>query len=82
MASEFPDRPGNEGVVGRYANYFEIGQNAGEVIFDFGQAYSKSHERQVHTRIVTSPPYAKALLRLLEQAIERHEQVYGDIREE
>jgi hypothetical protein len=82
MDSEFLDRPGNEGTAARYANYFEIGHNAAEFILDFGQAYSTSEERQMHTRIVTSPLYAKALLRLLGKAIELHEQGYGVIREE
>lgn len=82
MDSESPDRRGNEGPAARYANYFEIGHNAGEFILDFGQAYSQTEGRQIHTRIVTSPAYTKALLRLLGEAVERHEQVYGDIREE
>jgi hypothetical protein len=82
MASETSDRQGNEGVVGRYANYFEIGHNAAEFVLDFGQAYSKVDERKVHTRIVTTAPHAKALLRLLEQSIKRHERIHGDIREE
>jgi hypothetical protein len=72
---------GDDGVVARYANYFEIGENAAEFVFDFGQLYSEAEERQVHTRIVTSPPYAKALLRLLQESIDRHEQVYGEIHE-
>lgn len=82
MAFDSPDVQGNEGVVAQYANYFEIGQNAAEFILDFGQAYSEEDVRRVHTRIVTTPPHAKALLQILEASIERHEQVYGDIREE
>jgi hypothetical protein len=82
MDSEFLDRAGNDGPAARYANYFEIGHNAGEFILDFGQAYASAGERQVHTRIVTSPAYARAFLRVLENAIERHEQAYGAIREE
>lgn len=66
----------------RYANHFEVGHNAGEFILDFAQAYSSTGERQVHTRIVMSPAYAKALQRLLEKSIVRHEQAYGGIREE
>ena len=69
-------------VAARYANYFEVGQNAAEFIFDFGQLYSEAEDVQVHTRIVTSPAYAKALFRLLQESIDRHEQVYGEIREE
>lgn len=82
MDTGFLDRPGNEGAAARYANYFEIGHNAAEFILDFGQAYSSSEERQMHTRIVTSPAYAIGLLRLLEKAVLRHEQIYGAIREE
>ncbi|MEK6784180.1 MAG: DUF3467 domain-containing protein [Nitrospirota bacterium] len=81
MDAGFLDRPGNEGAAARYANYFEIGHNAAEFILDFGQAYSSSEERQMHTRIVTSPLYAKALFRLLEKSVERYEGVYGEICE-
>lgn len=82
MDAESSDVRRNEGTAARYANYFEIGHNAAEFILDFGQAYSSSEKRQMHTRIVTSPAYVKALLRLLGTAVERHEQVYGKIREE
>ena len=80
MDSESSERQGNEGVVGRYANYFEIGHNTAEFILDFGQAYSSSEERPMHTRIVTSPVYAKAFLRLLEKAVQQREKMYGPIR--
>jgi len=82
MTAESFDQPGKDELAARYANYFEIGHNAAEFVFDFGQAYSTAEERQLHTRIVTSPSYAKALLRLLERSIERHERTYGEIREE
>jgi len=72
---------GDDGVVARYANYLEIGENAAEFVLGFGQSYSESEEVQIHTRIVTSPPYAKAFLRLLQEAIDLHEGVYGEIRE-
>jgi hypothetical protein len=72
----------NEEPSARYANYFEIGHNAAEFILDFGQAYSTAKERQLHTRIVTSPSYAKALQRLLEESIKHHEKAYGEIRKE
>ena len=82
MDAEFLDQPVNERESARYANYFEIGHNAAEFILDFGQVYSQAEGRQMHTRIVTSPAYAIALLRLLEKAVGRHEQIYGAIREE
>lgn len=80
MDAESSDVRSNKGLAARYANYFEIGHNAAEFILDIGQAYSPSEERQMHTRIVTSPLYAKALLQLLEKAVERHEQSYGEVR--
>lgn len=82
MARDSSEGKNNEQVIARYANYFEIGHNAAEFIVDFGQAYSQSEKCQVHTRIVTSPPYAKALQRLLEKSITRYEQVYGEIIED
>lgn len=82
MDSEFLDRAGNDGPAARYANYFKIGHNAAEFVLDFGQAYSMTEEDKVHTRLITSPAYAKAFLRLLEKAVERHEQMYGAIHEE
>ena len=81
MDTEPSDVRSHAGAIARYVNYFEIGHNAAEFIVDFGQAYSSQHEPQIHTRIITSPLYAKALLRLLEQSVERHEQVYGPIVE-
>ena len=54
----------------KYANYFQIGQNALEVVIEFGQLYSGDPEPLLHTRIVTNPMYAKDLLNLLQKAIE------------
>lgn len=82
MDAESSEVGSNEGLAARYANYFEIGHNAAEFVLDFGQAYSQAEERQMHTRIVTSPPYAKALLRLLEKAVKGHERAYGEICEQ
>lgn len=82
MTFYHPRSEGDDPVVARYANYFQVGHNAAEFILDCGQVYSEAEESQVHTRIVTGPPYAKALLRLLQESIERHERIYGEIREE
>ncbi|MDF0666360.1 MAG: DUF3467 domain-containing protein [Nitrospira sp.] len=82
MEAESSDVRSNGGLAARYANYFEIGHNGAEFIVDFGQAFAVVEERQVHTRIVTSPAHASALLRLLEESIERYERIYGAIREE
>jgi hypothetical protein len=58
---------------GKYANYFKVGQNSFEIILDFGQFYSEDQEAKLHTRIVTSPAYAKELLDVLRVSIEQHE---------
>lgn len=66
-------------MEGRYVNYFEIGHNAFEVILDFGQFYEGEAEPTQHTRIVTSPVYAKRLSGLLQQAIRQYEASYGRV---
>jgi hypothetical protein len=66
----------------KYANYFEVGYNAFEVLIDFGQLYVDGSNRQVHTRVITSPPYAKELLRLLAETIKQYEQRFGPIQME
>jgi len=69
-------------LEGRYANYFEIGHNAFEFLFDFGQIYSEEAEAQMHTRIVTSPFYAKALIGVLTRALKQYEKSHGRVSDE
>lgn len=69
-------------LEGRYANYFKVGYNAFEFVFDFGQHYTENEEAELYTRIVTSPCYAKELLDTLRESIERYEKVFGDIQVE
>jgi hypothetical protein len=64
---------------GRYANYFKVGHNAFEFLIDFGQFYPETEKAQLHTRIITSPIYAKSLLEILRVSIDRHEQIFGAI---
>jgi hypothetical protein len=64
---------------GRYANYFKIGQNAFELIIDCGQCYSDTDEPQIHTRIITSPRYGKAFLKLLSNSLDEYEKTYGPL---
>lgn len=66
-------------LQGRYANYFKIGQNAFEFVVDFGQHYGEEETLQLHTRIVTSPVYAKRLLATLQEAVSRHEATFGKV---
>jgi hypothetical protein len=66
---------------GRYSNYFKVGFNLGELVFDFGQAYQGGAVEVHHTRIITSPVYAKALAHLLLDSLAAYERTYGPIPE-
>ncbi len=66
-------------IEGRYANFFQVGHTAFEFLIDFGQLYPDVREEQLHTRIITSPTYAKELLRLIRDSIEQYERTYGQI---
>jgi hypothetical protein len=63
----------------RYANYFEVGDNAFELIIEFGQLYADEAAPLRHTRIITSPVYARDLLHLLAEALQKHEDQFGPI---
>ncbi|MBW2057770.1 MAG: DUF3467 domain-containing protein [Deltaproteobacteria bacterium] len=67
-------------LEGRYANYFKVGHNAFEFVLDFGQLYPESTEAQVHTRIITSPIYAKTLFETLRESIEQYEKNFEPIK--
>jgi hypothetical protein len=54
---------------GKYANYFDVGVNPNELVIDFGQFYGRGGQPTVHTRIVTTPAYARELLGLLARSI-------------
>ena len=69
-------------LEGRYANWFQIGHNAFEFLLDFGQHFPETSEMHPHTRIITSPTYAKALFELLQTSIEQYEESHGPIRVE
>ena len=56
-------------LEGKYVNYFEVGHNAFEFVLDFGQSYAGNQEPQLHTRIITSPAYAKSFLETLGEPI-------------
>jgi hypothetical protein len=66
-------------LEGKYANYFKVGHNALEFVMDFGQFYRDNGEAQLHTRIVTNPAYAKAMLETLRESIEQYERSFGTI---
>jgi len=66
-------------LEGKYANHYRVGQNAFEFVIDFGQFYEENEQARFHTRIITSPAYAKELLVTLREAIETYEQNFGII---
>ena len=65
----------------QYANYFEIGYNALEFVIDFGQFYEGNTRAELCTRVITSPLYAKALLKTLGMSIHDYEDSFGPIKE-
>ena len=67
-------------IEGRYANYFEIGFTASELLLDFGQMDPQTEAVLIHTRIVTTPPCGKALLAMLADAMRKYEQAMNDLQ--
>lgn len=58
-----------------------LSHNPVEFLVDFGQFYPENGKAQHHTRIITSPIYAKTLLEMLRESIDRYEQSFGAIPE-
>ena len=80
MKQPFAARGPEQPPTAAYANYFQVGQNACEVVIDFGYAHDENHVTWA-SRVVMSPQYAKALLRLLEASLDQHETRYGPVDE-
>lgn len=74
--SAAPRRRSTKVAKGLYANYFEVGHTAFEFVIEFGDTYANT-PGACHTRIVTSPVYAAALLDLLGRAVRRYESRFG-----
>ena len=81
MAQERKSSQSVDPQEGRYANYFKVGYNAFELIIDCGQYYGDDQEPQLHTRIITSPAYGKALCKTLQESLEEYERTYGSTKE-
>jgi hypothetical protein len=69
-------------LEGKYANYFAVGYNAHEFIFDFGQNYSENDPAELFARIITIPASAKAFFETFRKSISQYEQSYGIIAED
>ena len=54
---------------GKYANFFDVGVNANELVIDFGQFYGRGTQPTVHTRIVTTAAYGRELLGMLTRSM-------------
>ena len=68
------------GLEGRYANYLQVGHNAFEVVFEFGQQYPHAAAAPtLHTRIITNPAYLKAFLVVLADALEAYQRSFGEL---
>ena len=65
---------------GRYVNYFEIGHNAFEFLFDLGQLGPEQENARIYMRVITSPSGAIALQELLNKALAEYKKFYGPIR--
>lgn len=68
-----------EPLEGRYANYFEVGFTAFEVLLDFGQFDQDTGGAIRHTRIVTNPTSAKVFLKMLIGVLAEYEAKVGPI---
>jgi hypothetical protein len=79
MTHKNGETQGDDKLEGRYANYFKVGYNSFEFVIDFEQCYHEHKKNRPHTRIITSPNYAKALLEILQKSIEKNEHRFGQI---
>ena len=80
MITESNTHPELDTAEGKYANYFKVGHNAFEFILDFGQLFAETSQEKLHTRIITGPVYARELLNVLKDAVEKYEDTFGEIR--
>ena len=66
---------------GRYANFFKVGHTSCEFVLEFGQLFPEvGHAAPLlHTRIISSPPYVKALVDTLNQSVQQFEAEFGPI---
>lgn len=74
-------RPESWNLEARYANHVAVGHSPFEFILSFGQQFEAQEEPLMHTKIVTAPAYAKAILKTLNLAVVEFEASYGRIRE-
>jgi hypothetical protein len=81
VTKEAPGRDArySAGMESRFTNYFQIGHNSCEMVIDCGCFYESEAVPSIHTRVTTTPQYAKALLETLVQALSDYEAAHGVI---
>jgi hypothetical protein len=63
-----------------YVNFLRVANNQSEFFLSFGQiAQEQATGAHLVSSLITTPAHAKAMLRALGEAIERHEQRFGEI---
>ena len=60
-----------------YANYLEVGQNAAEFVFAFGVYNEGDAAPRIQIRIHSAPAPAHAFMRVLEEALATHIEMFG-----
>ncbi|MDX2152652.1 MAG: DUF3467 domain-containing protein [Bryobacteraceae bacterium] len=65
----------------RYVNYFSLVHGRDEFLMVFGQVMPGDQEPHFNLRLVTSPPYALALMNLLRKSLSNYTESYGAIPE-
>ncbi len=69
----------SRGTPGRYANCCKVGHTRFEFVVDFGRAEPDGDDVDFHTRIITGPGYARAILTVLQESIGEYERFFGPI---
>ena len=80
--ADMADRPvdRSDAGEGRYANFADIGHNAHEFVFDFGQVWLDGEPARVYFRVITSPDTAQRLYESLNEALLKYRKSFGTIR--
>jgi hypothetical protein len=71
---------GEEQATGTYANLAIISHSQAEFILDFARLLPGLPKSKVVSRIIMTPPAAKALVKTLQANLERFEATHGEIR--
>ena len=66
-------------MEGQYSNFLSINHSPMEFVLDFGRVTPGTEGARVHTRIVTSPQHAKAMLFALWENLQIYETNHGKL---